>query len=129
MAKLPHIYFLGQLELTENDIISEFKNYRLENAKANKFVEKNDLTNALSVSNRIIEKIIPMLDDEDFSDEEIEQAKQDALSQFSTKQSPKNQSNDNPENGDSKNDLGILGWILGGAALLGGAVFLFKRKK
>lgn len=129
MAKLPHIYFLGQLELTENDIISEFKNYRLENAKANKFVEKNDLTNALSVSNRIIEKIIPMLDDEDFSDEEIEQAKQDALSQFSTKQSPKNQPNDNPENGDSKNDLGILGWILGGAALLGGAAFLFKRKK
>lgn len=129
MAKLPHIYFLGQLELTENDIVSEFKNYRLENAKANKFVEKNDLTNALSVSNGIIEKIIPMLDDEDFSDEEIEQAKQDALSQFSTKQSPKNQPNDNPENADSKNDLGILGWILGGAALLGGALFLFKRKK
>jgi len=129
MAKLPHIYFLGQLELTENDIISEFKNYRLENAKANKFVEKNDLTNALSVSNRIIEKIIPMLDDEDFSDEEIEQAKQDALSQFSTKQSPKNQPNENPEKDESKNDLGILGWILGGAALLGGAVFLFKRKK
>lgn len=129
MAKLPHIYFLGQLELTENDIISEFKNYRLENAKANKFVEKNDLTNALSVSNRIIEKIIPMLDDEDFSDEEIEQAKQDALSQFSTKQNPQNQPNDDSENGDSKNDLGILGWILGGAALIGGAFFLFKRKK
>ena len=129
MAKLPHIYFLGQLELTEDDIISEFKNYRLENAKAKKFVESNDLTNALSVSNRIIEKIIPMLDEEDFSDEEIEQAKQDALSQFSTKQNPQNQPNDNSENGDSKNDLGILGWVLGGAALLGGAFFLFKRKK
>lgn len=129
MAKLPHIYFLGQLELTEDDIISEFKNYRLENAKANKFVERNDLTNALSVSNRIMEKIIPMLDEEDFSDEEIEQAKQDALSQFSTKQNPQNQPNDNSENGDSKNDLGILGWVLGGAALLGGAFFLFKRKK
>ncbi len=129
MAKLPHIYFLGQLELTEDDIISEFKNYRLENAKANKFVERNDLTNALSVSNRIMEKIIPMLDEEDFSDEEIEQAKQDALSQFSTKQNPQNQPNDNSQNGDSKNDLGILGWVLGGAALLGGAFFLFKRKK
>jgi len=129
MAKLPHIYFLEQLELTENDIISEFKNYRLENAKAKKFVESKDLTNALSVSNRIIEKVIPMLDEEDFSDEEIEQAKQDALSQFSTKQNSQNQPNDNSENGDSKNDLGILGWILGGAALLGGAIFLFKRKK
>jgi len=129
MAKLPHIYFLGQLELTEDDIISEFKNYRLENAKANKFVERNDLTNALSVSNRIMEKIIPMLDEEDFSDEEIEQAKQDALSQFSTKQNPKNKPNESPENSDSKNDLGILGWVLGGAALLGGAFFLFKRKK
>jgi hypothetical protein len=129
MAKLPHIYFLEQLELTEKDIISEFKNYRLENAKAKKFVESKDLTNALSVSNRIIEKVIPMLDEEDFSDEEIEKAKQDALSQFSTKQNSNSETNDNPEDSDSKNDLGILGWILGGAALIGGAMFLFKRKK
>jgi len=129
MAKLPHIYFLEQLDLTEKDIISEFKNYRLENAKAKKFVESKDLTNALSVSNRIIEKVIPMLDEEDFSDEEIEKAKQDALSQFSTKESPSGETGDKPEGSDSKNDLGILGWVLGGAALLGGAFFLFKRKK
>lgn len=129
MAKLPHIYFLGQLELSENDIISEFKNYRLENAKANKFVEKNDLPNALSVSNRIIEKIIPMLDEEDFSEEEIEKAKQDALSQFSSVQKPKGTSNDASDDSNSKNELGIIGWVLGGAALLGGAMFLFKRKK
>jgi hypothetical protein len=129
MAKLPHIYFLEQLDLNEQDILSEFKNYRLENAKAKKFVESKDLTNALSVSNRIIEKVIPMLDEEDFSDEEIEKAKQDALSQFSTKQSSNGEANDNSENSDSKNDLGILGWVLGGAALLGGAFFLFKRKK
>lgn len=129
MAKLPHIYFFEQLEINEQDIVSEFKNYRLENAKAKKFVESNDLPNALSVSNRIIGKVIPMLDEEEFSSEEIEQAKQDALSQFSTKQNPQNQPNDDSENGDSKNDLGILGWVLGGAALLGGAFFLFKRKK
>jgi hypothetical protein len=129
MAKLPHIYFLEQLDLTEQDILSEFKNYRLENAKAKKFVESKDLTNALSVSNRIIEKVIPMLDEEDFSDEEIEKAKQDALSQFSTKQISNGEANHNSENSDSKNDLGILGWVLGGAALLGGAFFLFKRKK
>ena len=129
MAKLPHIYFLGQLELSENDIISEFKNYRLENAKANKFVEKNDLPNALSVSNRIIEKIIPMLDEEDFSEEEIEKSKQDALSQFSSVQKPKGTSNDASDDSNSKNELGIIGWVLGGAALLGGAMFLFKRKK
>jgi len=129
MAKLPHIYFLGQLELSEDEIISEFKNYRLENAKANKFVEKNDLPNALSVSNRIIEKIIPMLDEEDFSEEEIEKAKQDALSQFSSVQKPKGTSNDASDNSNSKNELGIIGWVLGGAALLGGAMFLFKRKK
>ena len=129
MAKLPHIYFLGQLELSENDIISEFKNYRLENAKANKFVEKNDLPNALSVSNRIIEKIIPMLDEEDFSEEEIEKAKQDALSQFSSVQKPKGTSNDASDDSNSKNELGIIGWVLGGAALIGGAMFLFKRKK
>ena len=129
MAKLPHIYFLGQLELSEDEIISEFKNYRLENAKAKKFVESKDLTNALSVSNRIIEKVIPMLDDEDFSDEEIEKAKQDALSQFSTKQNSNGQTDEVAENSDSKNDLGILGWVLGGAALIGGAFFLFKRKK
>ena len=129
MAKLPHIYFLGQLELSEDEIISEFKNYRLENAKAKKLVESKDLTNALSVSNRIIEKIIPMLDEEDFSEEEIEKAKQDALSQFSTEKSTNDQPNDAPEYSDSKNDLGIFGWILGGAALIGGAMFLFKRKK
>jgi hypothetical protein len=129
MAKLPHIYFLEQLDLNEQDILSEFKNYRLENAKAKKFVESKDLTNALSVSNRIIEKVIPMLDEEDFSDEEIEKAKQDALSQFSTKQISNGEANHNSENSDSKNDLGILGWVLGGAALLGGAFFLFKRKK
>jgi hypothetical protein len=129
MAKLPHIYFLGQLELSEDEIISEFKNYRLENAKAKKLVESKDLTNALSVSNRIIEKIIPMLDEEDFSEEEIEKAKQDALSQFSTEKSTNGQTNNAPESSDSKNDLGIFGWILGGAALIGGAMFLFKRKK
>jgi len=129
MAKLPHIYFLGQLELSEDEIISEFKNYRLENAKAKKLVESNDLTNALSVSNRIIEKIIPMLDEEDFSEEEIEKAKQDALSQFSTEKSTNDQTKNAPESSDSKNDLGIFGWILGGAALIGGAMFLFKRKK
>lgn len=129
MAKLPHIYFLEQLELTQDDIISEFKNYRLENAKAKKFVESRDFTNALSVSNRIIEKIIPMLDEEDFSEEEIKKTKQDALSQFSTKESPNGETKSNPEGSDSKNDLGILGWVLGGAALLGGAFFLFKRKK
>ena len=129
MAKLPHIYFLGQLELSEDEIISEFKNYRLENAKANKFFEKNDLPNALSVSNRIIEKIIPMLDEEDFSEEEIEKAKQDALSQFPSVQKPKGTSNDASDNSNSKNELGIIGWVLGGAALLGGAMFLFKRKK
>jgi hypothetical protein len=129
MAKLPHIYFLGQLELSEDEIISEFKNYRLENAKAKKLVESKDLTNALSVSNRIIEKIIPMLDEEDFSEEEIEKAKQDALSQFSTEKSTNDQPNNAPESSDSKNDLGIFGWILGGAALIGGAMFLFKRKK
>ena len=129
MAKLPHIYFLGQLELSEDEIISEFKNYRLENAKAKKLVESKDLTNALSVSNRIIEKIIPMLDEEDFSEEEIEKAKQDALSQFSTEKSTNDQTNNATESSDSKNDLGIFGWILGGAALIGGAMFLFKRKK
>jgi hypothetical protein len=129
MAKLPHIYFLGQLELSEDEIISEFKNYRLENAKAKKLVESKDLANALSVSNRIIEKIIPMLDEEDFSEEEIEKAKQDALSQFSTEKSTNGQTNNAPESSDSKNDLGIFGWILGGAALIGGAMFLFKRKK
>lgn len=129
MAKLPHIYFLGQLELSEDEIISEFKNYRLENAKAKKLVESKDLNNALSVSNRIIEKIIPMLDEEDFSEEEIEKAKQDALSQFSTEKSTNDQPNNAPESSDSKNDLGIFGWILGGAALIGGAMFLFKRKK
>ena len=129
MAKLPHIYFLGQLELSEDEIISEFKNYRLENAKAKKLVESKDLNNALSVSNRIIEKIIPMLDEEDFSEEEIEKAKQDALSQFSTEKSTLDQTNNAPESSDSKNDLGIFGWILGGAALIGGAMFLFKRKK
>jgi predicted Zn-dependent peptidase len=129
MAKLPHIYFLGQLELSEDEIISEFKSYRLENAKAKKLVESKDLTNALSVSNRIIEKIIPMLDEEDFSEEEIEKAKQDALSQFSTEKSTNGQTNNAPASSDSKNDLGIFGWILGGAALIGGAMFLFKRKK
>jgi len=129
MAKLPHIYFLGQLELSEDEIISEFKSYRLENAKAKKLLESKDLNNALSVSNRIIEKIIPMLDEEDFSEEEIEKAKQDALSQFSTEKSTNGQTNNAPESSDSKNDLGIFGWILGGAALIGGAMFLFKRKK
>jgi hypothetical protein len=129
MAKLPHIYFLGQLELSEDEIISEFKSYRLENAKAKKLVESKDLTNALSVSNRIIEKIIPMLDEEDFSEEEIEKAKQDALSQFSRGKSTNYQTDNAPESSDSKNDLGIFGWILGGAALIGGAMFLFKRKK
>lgn len=129
MAKLPHIYFLGQLELSENEIISEFKNYRLENAKAKKFFESNDLTNALSVSTRIIEKIIPMLDEEDFTEEEIEKAKQDALSQFSSVQKPNGTPNDASDDSNSKNELGIVGWILGGAALIGGAMFLFKRKK
>jgi predicted Zn-dependent peptidase len=129
MAKLPHIYFLGQLELSEDEIISEFKSYRLENAKAKKLLESKDLNNALSVSNRIIEKIIPMLDEEDFSEEEIEKAKQDALSQFSRGKSTNDQTNNAPESSDSKNDLGIFGWILGGAALIGGAMFLFKRKK
>jgi hypothetical protein len=129
MAKLPHIYFLEQLNLTELDVLVEFKNYRLENAKAKNFVESKDFTNALSVSNRIIEKVIPMLDEEDFSDEEIEKAKQDALSQFSFKNSQKGEGGGVFQNSDSKNDLGILGWVLGGAALLGGAFFLFKRKK
>jgi hypothetical protein len=70
-----------------------------------------------------------MLDEEDFSEEEIEKAKQDALSQFSTEKSTNDQPNNAPESSDSKNDLGIFGWILGGAALIGGAMFLFKRKK
>jgi hypothetical protein len=61
--------------------------------------------------------------------EEIEKAKQDALSQFSTKQNSNGETDEVAENSDSKNDLGILGWVLGGAALIGGAFFLFKRKK
>jgi hypothetical protein len=128
MAKLPHIYFLEQLELSEQDIVGEFKNYRFENAKAKRSFESKDYTNALSQSNRIIERIIPMLDEEDFSEAEIEKTKQDALSQFKVTNTSRERKDEDTENPENKNELGIWGWVLGGAALLGGAFFLFKRK-
>lgn len=133
---LPHILFINLLDLEMGEVKTSVGGYHLQNAKALKHMEAGEHEKASEVSCRIIDKISAFLDDDDFSEKEIADARAEALTEFnkqlsgnSEREEEQEQEEDVEEQEGEEEEEGKgkwVGYVLGGLALVGTLFWAFS---